>query len=201
MEAGQDIRKMVVVIPSLNPCGVLLDIIKELKQEQFAHIILVDDGSAEESKKYFQKAQKLYGCQVLRHEQNQGKGEAIKTAMRYVLEDKEMKKMDVAGIVTVDGDGQHRALDVKKVCQKMLQKKDTVILGCRDFSNQKIPWRSRFGNKLTSKIFCFLCGIKLSDTQTGLRAIPYPFIGQMICVGGVDMNMRQMFFWKSKIRE
>lgn len=34
------------------------------------------------------------------------------------------------------------------------------------------------------KIFSFLCGIKLSDTQTGLRAIPYCFIRQMICVGG-----------------
>ena len=184
MGTSQDLERMVVIIPSLNPCGMLLDIIKDLKQEQFVHIILVDDGSTKESKEYFCMAQKLYGCQVLQHEWNQGKGTAIKTAMKYVLRDKTMKKLDIAGIVTVDGDCQHRALDVKKVCLKMLQKKDSIILGCRDFNDKRIPFRSRFGNKLTSKIFSFLCGIKLSDTQTGLRAIPYCFIRQMICVGG-----------------
>ena len=61
MGTSQDLERMVVIIPSLNPCGMLLDIIKDLKQEQFVHIILVDDGSTKESKEYFCMAQKLYG--------------------------------------------------------------------------------------------------------------------------------------------
>lgn len=55
MGTSQDLERMVVIIPSLNPCGMLLDIIKDLKQEQFVHIILVDDGSTKESKEYSSK--------------------------------------------------------------------------------------------------------------------------------------------------
>lgn len=189
METNQNMRRMVVIIPSLKPCHMLLEIISELKKETFENIVLVDDGSGERYREYFQQAQSLYGCHVLTHKSNLGKGSAIKTAMKYVINNQKMQKMDILGIVTVDGDNQHRAPDVKKVCQKMMERNDTVILGCRDFNNKNIPWRSRFGNKMTSRIFYFLCGMKLSDTQTGLRAIPYSLLERMICVGGGEIRI------------
>ena len=46
------------------------------------------------------------------------------------------------------------------------------MLGCRDFTLDHVPARSRFGNQTTSTIFKIFVGMTLSDTQTGLRAIP-----------------------------
>ena len=47
-----------------------------------------------------------------------------------------------------------------------------VVLGCRDFTLDHVPARSRFGNHTTSAIFKIFVGMTISDTQTGLRAIP-----------------------------
>ena len=54
----------------------------------------------------------------------------------------------------------------------MLAEGDKVVLGCRDFDQPGVPPRSVAGNKTTSRMFRLIYGIRLSDTQTGLRAIP-----------------------------
>ena len=79
---------------------------------------------------------------------------------------------ELAGVITIDGDGQHLLEDIIACGQKMLEHETSVVLGCRDFSLPGIPPRSVAGNKTTSRFFRLLFGIRLSDTQTGLRAIP-----------------------------
>ena len=59
-----------------------------------------------------------------------------------------------------------------------------MVLGCRDFNLPQVPPRSRFGNKTTSAIFKLFCGITLSDTQTGLRAIPRSAVEVFLQVSG-----------------
>ncbi|MDR1699806.1 MAG: GtrA family protein, partial [Lachnoclostridium sp.] len=78
---------------------------------------------------------------------------------------------DIKGVVTVDCDGQH-TLEDTITCAKLTQANpNRLILGCRQFHDKKIPLRSRFGNKLTSLVILFLCGIRVSDSQTGLRGM------------------------------
>ena len=170
-----DMNGIWVIIPSLNPDEKLLDVIKGLQQEELKNIIVINDGSREEFKQIFDKAQES-GCKLITHDQNKGKGAGIKTAVDFILHSEEMRDKKVSGIVTVDGDNQHAADDVRAVCECMIKNKEEIILGTRDFSDKSIPLRSRFGNKMTSGIFGFLVGMKLSDTQTGLRAIPYSYL-------------------------
>ena len=58
------------------------------------------------------------------------------------------------------------------------------VLGCRDFSQEDVPPRSRFGNRTTSLVFKFFCGMTLSDTQTGLRALPTKALKILVDVSG-----------------
>ena len=83
---------------------------------------------------------------------------------------------DIDGVVTVDGDNQHKAADILKCCEKMAECKDKVVLGVRNFSGKDVPFKSRFGNNMTSFVFKFACGLNISDTQTGLRAIPRQYL-------------------------
>ena len=66
----------------------------------------------------------------------------------------------------------------------MKETNNTVILGARDFSDPQVPFRSRFGNVMTRTIFRLFCGIKITDTQTGLRGIPFSHLDFMTKVAG-----------------
>ena len=54
----------------------------------------------------------------------------------------------------------------------------------RTFEGNDIPWKSRFGNVLTIRVLQYVSGLKISDTQTGLRGIPISFMGELIDVPG-----------------
>ena len=168
-----DILKVTVVIPSLNPDEKLLSTIRGVLDVGFKDIILVNDGSDSEHLEPFKEATQFPEVTLLTHEVNKGKGRAMKTAMAWFLENRK----ESPGIVTMDGDGQHAPEDVFE-CSKAMLEGDTVVLGVRDFSGKDVPWKSKAGNNITKFIFRAFCGIKISDTQTGLRAFPARLIGQ-----------------------
>ena len=173
-----DFYSIPVVIPSYNPDEKLAQTVLGLKNAGFRDIIVIDDGSSAETKKNFPEPGD--GVTVLRHEVNRGKGAGLKTAFRYILEN----RPDAAGCVTADGDGQHRTEDIAACAKAMLSEKDRVILGARDFSLPHVPERSKKGNRITSRVFRLLFGMKITDTQTGLRAIPRKYLAPFIRVSG-----------------
>ena len=59
-----------------------------------------------------------------------------------------------------------------------------MILGCRDFSGDNVPKKSRLGNNITKNVFRFFGGLKISDTQTGLRVIPKEFMKELLDING-----------------
>lgn len=163
---------MAIVLPSLDPDVKFEKVVAGLVGEGFRHVVIVNDGSAAERKHFFDEAAAQPGCTVLTHEVNKGKGRALKTAFAYVKD----KLPELRGVITIDGDGQHLIKDIIACGQRMLENENAVVLGCRDFSRPGIPPRSVAGNRTTSRFFRLLFGIRLSDTQTGLRAIPAQFL-------------------------
>mgnify|MGYP000103723992 CR=1 FL=1 len=112
-------------------------------------------------------------------------------------------------VVTVDGDNQHHPEDTRACCEKMLET-GHCILGCRDFTLDHVPNRSRFGNHTTSLVFKTFVGMTISDTQTGLRALPREAVEELVDVAGdrfeYETNMLLAFkekaipFEENKIR-
>lgn len=170
-----------VIIPSLNPDEKLMNTARGMIEKGFSDVILVDDGSDEGHKKEFAAIREAFPDNVtlLVHEVNKGKGRAMKTAFEYVLKERK----DSLGVVTVDGDGQHTPDDAARCIDAMIEKK-AFIIGCRDFSLPQVPARSRMGNIITRNVFRYVCGIRVSDTQTGLRAVPASLLQYMTEVEG-----------------
>ena len=154
-----------VILPSLNPTDKLNAVVTGLIAVGFSDIIVIDDGSAPEYQLPFEIAAKLSQVTLLRHEVNRGKGAALKTAFRYLME----QRPDIQYAVTADGDGQHLPSDILNCALALRENPGALVLGCRDFTLPEVPFKSRNGNKITSFIFRTGCGIRLSDTQTGLR--------------------------------
>ena len=176
-----DLSKISVVLPSLDPDEKLGLVIDGLLEYGFSHIILVNDGSKQENLHYFEEAVAKHPgvIDLLHHKVNKGKGAALKNAFRFFLEN----KPEGYGVVTVDGDNQHHPEDTRRCCEHMLET-GHCVLGCRDFNQADVPARSSFGNKTTSMVFKIFCGMVISDTQTGLRALPRKYVDALVNVGG-----------------
>ena len=175
-----DLSKISVVLPSLDPDEKLIAVVDGLLEYGFSHIILVNDGSKEENLHYFTDlAAEHPEITLLHHEVNKGKGAALKNAFNWFLQN----RPDGFGVVTVDGDNQHHPADTKACCEHMMETGHTT-LGCRDFNQEDVPLRSSFGNKTTSLIFKIFVGMTISDTQTGLRAIPADVLKALVLVDG-----------------
>ena len=176
----QDLSKISVVLPSLDPDEKLVAVIDGLLEYGFTDIILVNDGSKPENLHYFEDAAARHPeIHLLHHEVNKGKGAALKNAFRWFLEN----RPDGFGVITVDGDNQHHPADTRACCEHML-KTGHAVLGCRDFNQEDVPARSSFGNKTTSLIFKLFVGMTISDTQTGLRALPRNVLEILVDVYG-----------------
>ncbi|MBO5130271.1 MAG: bifunctional glycosyltransferase family 2/GtrA family protein [Oscillospiraceae bacterium] len=176
----KDLSKISVVLPSLDPDDKLIAVIDGLLEYGFTDIILINDGSKPENLHYFLDAAAQHPeIHLLHHEVNRGKGAALKNAFNWFLEN----RPEGLGIVTVDGDNQHHPADTRACCEHMLES-GHVTLGCRDFNQDDVPARSRFGNKTTSTVFKIFVGMTISDTQTGLRAIPRDALKLLVTVAG-----------------
>ena len=175
-----DLSKISVVLPSLDPDEKLIAVVDGLLEYGFSDIILVNDGSKPENLHYFTDLAAAHPeIHLLHHEVNKGKGAALKNAFRWFLEN----RPEGFGVVTVDGDNQHHPADTKACSEHMLAT-GHCVLGCRDFNQDDVPKRSRFGNKTTSLVFKIFVGMTISDTQTGLRALPRSALETLVNVYG-----------------
>ena len=168
---------IMIVIPSLNPDEKLKATISGIKAAGFNNILVVNDGSSKDNLPYFPSEDEVI---LLTHRQNRGKGAALKTAFRYINHN----LPNISGAITADGDGQHIPEDIINCAKALDTNANEVILGCRDFSDSQVPPRSRFGNRTTSLVFKLLCGMNISDTQTGLRAFPRKLFGLLCSIEG-----------------
>jgi glycosyltransferase len=169
--------KYVPVIPCYNPPEVFSNIILELYSMGVKDVIIIDDGS--NNKRIFSIANKK-GYTVIEHNTNKGKGEAIKSGIRYYRKHFIDK---YKGIVMIDCDGQHRVWDMDKVGQEMIHS-DKFTMGVRNFNIDGVPFRNKIGNKITSLVFKWMFGVYIKDTQTGLRGVPNRLIDTVLKIDG-----------------
>lgn len=174
-----------VVIPAYQPDNKLIKLLQGLRKESLSEIIVIDDGSKDESVSIIEQAKEY--ATVLKHETNKGKGEALKTAFDYI------NKRGVEGVVvTADADGQHAIDDIQNVTDNAKNNPNNLVLGVRQFSKD-IPFRSRFGNILTKFAFKLNTGKSVSDAQTGLRGFHTNMLPFMLEIDGkryeYEMNM------------
>ncbi len=187
-------EKIAVVIPAYEPPMKFIDYLLELVNGGADSVIVVNDGSQTKYQEVFDKAKAIDGVTVLEYSENHGKGYALKYAFSYIKENFNESTV----IVTADCDGQHSVKDVLRLAKSSTENKGCLILGARDFSSSNVPKRSRFGNVNTRRMFSLLYGLKVTDTQTGLRAFSYDLLDKMLAITGnrfeYEMNMLIVLF-------
>ena len=179
----RNLQPIPVIIPAYEPDSRLILLLKDLQKRGISDVVLVNDGSGDGYREIFDQARIILaqtGGTLLAHELNQGKGRALKTGFAYVL----AHYPDCIGVVTADSDGQHTSDCILAVMKRLREKPNALVLGVRQFDGSQVPWKSRLGNKITMKVFGYVTGIRVSDTQTGLRGIPRSFMRDLLKVPG-----------------
>lgn len=181
-----------LLIPAYQPNEKLIYLVKHLRAlRPKQRIIIVDDGSSTDKSAIFSKVCNA-NIELLRHPKNQGKGQALKTGFKHWLAS---SPTTAPGIVTADADGQHLPKDIIQLSDKFMRNPLLLYLGVRQFNKTSIPWRSRFGNKLTKFILRLFTKVPLQDTQTGLRAIPRKLIENALLnskTSGYDFELEML---------
>ena len=168
-----------VILPSYNPSEKLVQAVKCLTDAGFDDIIVINDGSDKSGARFFEGIKSNPAVTVIDHKKNMGKGRALKTGFEFFLNN----RTDKAGVVTTDDDLQHSCDDIR-ACAKKMEETGEAVFGARNFKEKHIPPKSRIGNNIMSFTFKFLCGIKITDSQTGLRALPSSYLPILVKTGG-----------------
>jgi len=172
-------KDIVVIIPTYDPNDTIMSEFMSKLQKEFKNIIVVNDGCRSEFDDFFKKMGEKK-IKILRNNVNLGKGMALKHAYNYVLNEYPKCK----GVVSADCDGQHTVEDIKKIAEVVLKKQDALVIGVRDFNQEIVPKRSKFGNKMTRIVMEELIDLSITDTQTGLRGMSYELIKTFIRTSG-----------------
>jgi len=181
---------VVLLIPAYKPSVALIDVVQGVQQidtnATIGEVVVIDDGSGPEYQSIFSAVQLMDGVVVIRHAVNLGKGAALKTGFNFAL----VNMPAAPGIVTADADGQHSPSDIIAVAEALRAAPDTLVLGCRQFDGT-VPLRSRLGNSLTRRVLRVFTGMKVADTQTGLRGWPRNICAQslQIPLNGYDFEL------------
>lgn len=175
-----------ILIPAYKPDERLVTLVDTLRTRGYG-VTLVDDGGGEAYLPLFTRCAQL-GATVVRHAVNQGKGRALKTGLGHII----LSGEALLGVVTADADGQHTPDDIDKIAKAMTEHPDALILGSRAFKGN-VPFKSRAGNAITRVVYAMASGIRIHDTQTGLRGIPARAFEAMMRIDGeryeYEMNM------------
>jgi dolichol-phosphate mannosyltransferase len=189
--------RIAALIPAYRPGQSLVDLANRLSESALDPILIVDDGSGAAYAPVFEQCRLAPRVRVLAHPANRGKGAALKTGMRHLLEN----SPNCAGVVTADADGQHHADDVLKIAERVAADPAALVLGVRDFG-PAVPRRNRLGNLITRAVLHVLLGRNLRDTQTGLRGIPRALMSSLteIASNGYEFELDMLIASKHRNR-
>ncbi len=154
-------KGVVFLLPSKNEekaVGKVLDEIKEHYPK--SNVVVVDNNSIDNTINIVRD----YGC-ILLEEKNQGKGYAIRTGFKYILDN-----MDSKYIVMLDSDYTYDPQEAEKLVDSIKNSHYDIVLGSRLTGNVQegaISKFNLFGNKVFTAISRLLYGVKVSDICTG----------------------------------
>jgi len=160
---NMDTDGVFIVVPAYNEEKTVGHIIEEIASLGY-HVILIDDGSRDNTYEIAKKSTVKYPHNIFIYEHiiNRGLGAALKTGMIGAL------NHGAKYVVTFDADGQHAVEDIAKVCKPLKDGKVDVVIGSRPFED--MPGSKNFANTVMNLMTRVFYRINVKDSQSGLRA-------------------------------
>jgi glycosyltransferase involved in cell wall biosynthesis len=186
MNAGSSARqpRVVVVMPAYNAAKTLRMTYAELPRDHVDLVIVVDDGSSDETTKI---AREL-GLELFVHNRNYGYGANQKTCYREAL------KAGAEIVVMVHPDYQYDPTLLPDVIRPIQEGRADVVLGSRLLGGhpmqQGMPWWKYVSNRFLTWLENKTFGLRLAEYHTGYRA----FRREVLEGVNLEMNSDKFIF-------
>jgi glycosyltransferase involved in cell wall biosynthesis len=151
---------LAAAIPAYNEAATIGSVVLKAKKH-VDRVLVVDDGSSDATA----EIASLAGAEVLKHEQNLGKGVALKAAFNWAIRE------DVDVLVTLDADGQHNPDEIPSLVKPVLDGIADVVNGSRFLGRKSVtPGYRRLGQNVLTKATNIGGSLRITDSQNGFRA-------------------------------
>ncbi len=152
---------LVAVIPASNEEKTIRRVLEATKA-CVDKIIVIDDGSKDDTYKYATETADI----VIKNTTNEGYGAALRKGFEKAIE------VGADFVVTLDADGEHNPLEIKKLLNAIYSKNADIAVGTR-FSRKgraiRMPVLKRISNILSTVLIAVLYRVRLTDSQSGFR--------------------------------
>ncbi|SDG42500.1 glycosyltransferase family 2 protein [Desulfosporosinus hippei] len=155
--------RILAIVPALNEANNIGSVVRNLlTTSAWLDVLVIDDGSTDQTA----EIARAHGAKVISLPVNLGIGGAVQTGFLYALKN----NYDVA--LQVDGDGQHRGEEIKKLVDPVILKEADVTIGSRfvEKTSYRSAWPRRLGIYLLSKTIQSVVRKNFTDPTSGFRA-------------------------------
>ncbi len=153
-------NKGCILIAAYNAQDTLGEVLEKIEPLHMDTLV-VNDGSLDETG----HVAKEFGARLLEHPSNLGKGMALRTGFRYLLD----QGYDL--VITLDADGQHDPLQIPFLLRVFESVAPDILIASRSGDFEKMPFLRRFWNRLGVRAVSRLCHADITDSQSGYRVI------------------------------
>ena len=159
-------KKIAILIPAYNEEKYIHKVIKNCLKYKL-DIIVINDGCTDNTSKIVKSIPEPDNCRImlLEHAHNLGKGQALKTGFRYIINN------SYKGVITIDADGQHSTNEIINFLNAVEKDDPDIIVGSRFQNTKNMPFDRVFANTSSSWIISLIAGKKIEDVQSGFRYI------------------------------
>jgi glycosyltransferase involved in cell wall biosynthesis len=156
--------KVAIILPAYNEGQAIRGVVEKLQavfkgSKYDFQIVVIEDGSRDDTA----KQARLGGAYVIQHILNAGSGGATATGLSYAYQN----GFDIAS--TSDADGQHAPEDVKRGIDLLSKGSSDLLIGSRLIDKKGMSRTKILGNMGLSIITNILFGVRVTDSQSGLR--------------------------------
>jgi glycosyltransferase involved in cell wall biosynthesis len=153
-----------IVMPAFNEEEVIGTIIDQLQAAHYYEIIVVDDGSKDQTAAVAEQ----HGAKVVRHPYNIGNGAAVKSGIRAA-------EGDI--IVLMDADGQHPPSNIPRMLASIGDY--DMVVGARTAESDAQMHRT-IANKVFNTYASYIVGYPIPDLTSGFRVIKAPLVKKFV---------------------
>ena len=167
-----------VLIPAYNEEATIRELIESVLQQQPKQLIIVNDASKDNTSAILQEMHNDVSFRVIENTHNQGKAHSLWSGFEQAIE----QEMDV--VITMDGDGQHRAEDIPSLLENHLQHPDNLVIGARKRNLKTQPVGRFLANRFANFWISWAAGYGVQDSQSGFRLYPVKLLKKLLPLKG-----------------
>ncbi|MCP4873806.1 MAG: glycosyltransferase family 2 protein [Proteobacteria bacterium] len=164
--------RVCVLVPSLNNASTIAAVVTD-SVAQGLPVIVIDDGSTDGTGETARTA----GANVVTHEVNRGKGQALQTGWQTAVD------RGFTHAIAIDADGQHHPSDIPAFLARLEQAPDALLVGDRPMDGDHVPRSSRIGRAISDFMLWAAAskeiGRERPDTQCGFRVYPLAHVPKL----------------------